>query len=232
MRSSTSTTGGTSRRTRSPLGPDGPGLRWALTAFRSANWHPLTWVSHMADVELLGPEPGAHHVVNAALHAANAVVLFLVLRAATAAFWPSALVAALFAVHPLNVESVAWVSQRKSVLSTLFLFLTVGAYLSWVRRRGAGRSLLVALVFALGLLAKPMLVSVPLLLLLLDFWPLGRTETTGPDSGRSSSRSCRSSPSRPRPSSRRSSPSRAAGGGLDGRPSLSRNGSRTRPCRA
>jgi tetratricopeptide (TPR) repeat protein len=112
--------------------------------------------------------------VNAVLHAANAVLLFLVLRAATSALWPSALVAALFAVHPLNVESVAWVSQRKSVLSMLFLLLTVGAYLAWVRRGGAGRRLLVALLFALGLLAKPMLVSVPLLLLLLDFWPLAR----------------------------------------------------------
>jgi tetratricopeptide (TPR) repeat protein len=155
-------------------GLTGDGLRWAMTAFRNANWHPLTWVSHMADVELFGPEPGAHHVVNAVLHAANGVVLFLVLRAATSAFWPSTLVAALFAVHPLNVESVAWVSQRKSVLSTLFLFLTLGAYLSWVRRGGTGRRLLVAILFALGLLAKPMLVSVPLLLLLLDFWPLAR----------------------------------------------------------
>ena len=161
-------------------GLTGHGLRWALTAFHSANWHPLTWVSHMADVSLLGPEPGAHHVVNAALHAANAVLLFLVLRTATAAFWPSALVAALFAVHPLNVESVAWVSQRKSVLSTLFLLLTIGAHLSWVRRGGAGRRLLVALFLALGLLAKPMLVSVPLLLLLVDVWPLGRAGDGGP----------------------------------------------------
>lgn len=160
-------------------GLTGHGLRWAATAFRNANWHPLTWISHMTDVEFFGPEPGAHHVVNAVLHAVNAVLLFLVLRAATSAFWPSALVAALFAVHPLNVESVAWVSQRKSVLSTFFLFLTLGAYLSWVRRGGAGRRLLVVLLFALGLLAKPMLVSVPLLLLLLDFWPLARTGEGG-----------------------------------------------------
>jgi protein O-mannosyl-transferase len=161
-------------------GLTGPGLRWAGTAFRNANWHPVTWVSHMADVEFFGPDPGAHHVVNAVLHAANAVLLFLVLRAATSALWPSAFVAALFAVHPLNVESVAWVSQRKSVLSTLFLLLTVGAHLSWVRRGGAGRRLLVALLLALGLLAKPMLVSVPLLLLLLDVWPLGRAGEGGP----------------------------------------------------
>ena len=155
-------------------GLTGHGMEWALTAFHSANWHPLTWISHMLDVELFGPEPGAHHLVNAAFHAGNAVILLLVLRAATSAFWPSAMVAALFAVHPLNVESVAWISQRKSVLSTLFLFLAIGAYVSWTRRGGARRGLVVALLLALGLLAKPMLVSAPLLLLLLDFWPLSR----------------------------------------------------------
>ena len=153
------------------------GVRWAVTAYHAANWHPLTWISHMADVQFFGPEPGAHHLVNAGLHAANAVLLFLVLRAATSAFFPSAVVAALFAVHPLNVESVAWISQRKSVLSTLFLFLSIGAYVSWTRRRGIGRASLVVLLLALGLLAKPMLVSAPLLFLALDFWPLGRLET-------------------------------------------------------
>jgi hypothetical protein len=153
------------------------GVRWAVTAYHAANWHPLTWISHMTDVQFFGPEPGAHHLVNAALHAANAVLLFLVLRAATSAFWPSAIVAALFAVHPLNVESVAWISQRKSVLSTLFLFLTIGAYVSWTRRRGIGRASLVVLLLALGLLAKPMLVSAPLLLLAFDFWPLGRLDS-------------------------------------------------------
>ena len=151
------------------------GIAWALTAFHSANWHPLTWMSHMLDVQLFGPEPGPHHLVNAALHAANAVVLFFVLKAATSAFWPSALVAALFAVHPLNVESVAWISQRKSVLSTLFLFLSVGAYVSWTRKKDLRRGLLVALWLALGLLCKPMLVSAPLLFIALDFWPLQRT---------------------------------------------------------
>ncbi len=150
------------------------GIGWALTAFHSANWHPLTWISHMLDVQLFGPRPGAHHLVNAAFHAGSAIILLLVLRAATSAFWPSALVAALFAVHPLNVESVAWISQRKSVLSTLFLFLAIGAYVSWTRRGGARRYLTVALLLALGLLAKPMLVSAPLLLLVLDFWPLAR----------------------------------------------------------
>jgi protein O-mannosyl-transferase len=128
----------------------------------------------MLDVELFGPWPGPHHLVNAGFHAANAVILFLVLRAATSAFWPSAFVAALFAVHPLNVESVAWISQRKSVLSTLFLLLSVGAYVSWTRRRGFGRYLAAAVLLGLGLLAKPMLVSTPLLFLILDFWPLAR----------------------------------------------------------
>src|SRR6266508_1705061 len=128
----------------------------------------------MLDVQLFGPWPGPHHLVNAAFHAANAVILFLVLRAATSAFWPSAIVAALFAVHPLNVESVAWISQRKSVLSTLFLLLAIGAYVRWTRKGGVRRGFLVALLLALGLLAKPMLVSAPLLLLVMDFWPLGR----------------------------------------------------------
>ena len=160
-------------------GLTGSGIGWALTAFHSANWHPLTWMSHMLDVQLFGPWPGPHHLVNAAFHAGNAVILFLVLRAATSAFWPSAMVAALFAVHPLNVESVAWISQRKSVLSTLLLFLAIGAYVSWNRRGGARRYLAVGLLLALGLLAKPMLVSAPLLLLVMDFWPLARCGDPG-----------------------------------------------------
>src|SRR5512141_3043459 len=123
-------------------GLTGAGLRSAFTSSWSANWHPLTWISHMADVQLVGPDPGAHHLVNAGLHAAAAIALFAFLRLATGAFWPSAVVAALFAAHPLGVEAVAWVSQRKSVLSTLFLFLTLGAWVSWTRRRGVGRYLL------------------------------------------------------------------------------------------
>ncbi len=157
-------------------GLSGDGVAWAVTAFHGANWHPLTWVSHMLDVELFGTAPGPHHLVNALIHAANAVVLFLVLRAATSAFWPSAMAAATFAVHPLNVESVAWISQRKGLLSTLFLLLAMGAYVSWTKRGGTRRALLVALLLILGLLAKPMVVSAPLLLLLLDFWPLTRSE--------------------------------------------------------
>jgi Tfp pilus assembly protein PilF len=152
------------------------GVRWAFTAFYAANWHPLTWMSHMLDIQLFGANPGPHHLVNAAIHAANAAILFLVLRAATSAFWPSALVAALFAVHPLNVESVAWISQRKSVLSTLFLFLTIGAYVAWTRKGGSGRRLLVGVLLGLGLLSKSMLVTAPLLLLVVDFWPLRRLD--------------------------------------------------------
>jgi hypothetical protein len=150
------------------------GVGWALTTYHSANWHPLTWISHMSDIQLFGAEPGAHHLVSVFFHAVNALALFFVLKAATSAFWPSALVAALFAVHPLNVESVAWISQRKSVLSTLFLLLTVGAHVSWTRRGGARRYFAVAFLLGLGLLSKPMLVTAPLLLLVLDFWPLGR----------------------------------------------------------
>lgn len=152
-------------------------IGWAMTAFHAANWHPLTWISHMLDVELFGAAPGPHHLVNTALHAANAVLLFLVLRAATSALWPSAMVAALFAVHPLNVETVAWVSQRKSLLSTFFLFLAIGAYVAWTRRRSARKAVLCAVLLGLGLLAKPMLVSAPLLLFALDFWPLERLES-------------------------------------------------------
>src|SRR6266545_231269 len=160
-------------------GLTGSGIGWALTAFHSANWHPLTWISHMLDVQLFGPWPGPHHLVNAAFHAGNAIILFLLLRAATSAFWPSAMVTALFAVHPLNVESVAWISQRKSVLSTLFLLLAIGAYVRWTRKGGVQRGFLVALLLALGLLAKPMLVSAPLLLLVMDFWPLARCGDPG-----------------------------------------------------
>jgi Flp pilus assembly protein TadD len=158
-------------------GLSGPAFAWALTAFHSANWHPVTWMSHMLDVSLFGLSPGPHHLVNAAFHAANAVLLFLVLETATAAFWPSAVVAALFAVHPLNVETVAWISQRKGVLSTTFLLLAVGAY-ARLAGQGRKRTLVVAALLALGLLSKPMLVSAPLLLLAMDFWPLNRGETS------------------------------------------------------
>lgn len=151
------------------------GLRWAFTSVAYAcNWHPLTWISHMADVQLFGMNAGRHHAVNLLLHTANALLLFGVLRGMTGALWRSALVAALFAAHPLHLESVAWVAERKDVLSTLFLLLALAAYRSYASRPGLLRYLAVTAMYALGLLAKPMLVTLPCALLLLDLWPLGR----------------------------------------------------------
>lgn len=150
------------------------GVAWAFGGFHASNWHPLTWLSHMADVSLFGAHAGAHHLVSVALHALNAILLFALLRRTTGATWRSAIAAALFAVHPLHVESVAWVSERKDVLSGLLFFLALHAWVSYARRPGAGRYLAVAALLALGLLAKPMLVTLPFVLLLLDAWPLGR----------------------------------------------------------
>ncbi len=148
------------------------GISWSFTAFHSGNWHPLTWLSHMLDVELFGPDPGWHHRMNVVYHLVNTELLFLVLWRMTGVLWQCAFVAALFGVHPLHVESVAWVAERKDVLSTLFWMLTMVAYLRYVRRPGVGRYLLVAVAFALGLMCKPMLVTLPFVLLLLDYWPL------------------------------------------------------------
>ena len=150
------------------------GIAWAFGGFHLANWHPLTWLSHMADVQVLGVSAGRHLAVNVVLHLLNTLLLFLLLRGATGRTWRSAAVAALFAVHPLHVESVAWVSERKDVLSTLFWLLATAAYLRYARRPGLLRYLPVAALLALGLLAKPMLVTLPFTLLLLDWWPLGR----------------------------------------------------------
>jgi tetratricopeptide (TPR) repeat protein len=155
------------------------GLRWALTSVDAGNWHPLTWASHMLDVSLFGLAPAGHHAMSVGLHAANAVLLFALLYRGTGRLGPSAAVAALFAVHPLNVESVAWVAERKNVLSTLFGLLTIAAYAGYVRRPGKSRYALVVLLFALGLAAKPMLVTLPGLLLLIDLWPLDRYPATG-----------------------------------------------------
>ena len=151
-------------------------LAWALTSFDAANWHPLTWVSHMADCQLFGLNPGAHHLVNVALHAANVLLLFLLLQRATRAVWRSFLVAALFAVHPLNVETVAWVAQRKSLLSALFSLLMIAAYGWYIRRPDWKKYFAVCAALLLALLSKPMAVSLPLVLLLLDYWPLNRYE--------------------------------------------------------
>lgn len=150
------------------------GLRWAFTTFHMANWHPLTWLSHMTDGQMFGVAPWGHHLVNVGLHGANAVVLFLALRLMTSATWPSAFVAAVFALHPLRVESVAWASERKDVLAGLFWMLTLLTYARYARKPGLARYLATAGCLALGLMAKPMLVSLPIVLLVLDVWPLGR----------------------------------------------------------
>ena len=150
------------------------GVQWAFTTGYMANWHPLTWLSHMLDVQLFGENAGAYHAVNLAFHVLNTLLLFGVFRSMTGSLGRSAFVAALFAVHPMHVESVAWVAERKDVLSTFFWLLTTWAYASYVRAPHRGSYALVALCFALGLLAKPMLVTLPCVLLLLDVWPLRR----------------------------------------------------------
>jgi len=155
-------------------GLSGASVRWAFTGVHGGNWHPLTSLSHMLDVELFGLEPAGHHVVNVLLHALNAVLLFVVLWRATGRSWSAWIVAALFAWHPLRVESVAWIAERKDVLSGLFWMLTLLAYVRYVKRPGVGAYLFVLVAFALGLLAKPMVVTLPCVLLLLDVWPLGR----------------------------------------------------------
>jgi tetratricopeptide (TPR) repeat protein len=160
-------------------GLTGQGLVWA-GGVHAENWHPLTWLSHMLDCQIYGLHPGGHHLTNVLLHAATVIALFLILRRMTGATWRCAFVAAVFAIHPLRVESVAWVAERKDVLSGLFFMLTIGAYVCYARGpRTAGRYGLVALLFALGLMCKPMLVTLPVVLLLLDRWPLQRAEPTG-----------------------------------------------------
>jgi len=151
------------------------GIGWAMTARYASNWHPLTWLSHIADCQFYGLNAGGHHLTSVLLHAATAILLFLILRRMTGGLWPSAFVATVFAIHPLRVESVAWVAERKDVLSGLFFMLTLWAYLGYVRRPFSwARYLTVIALFALGLMAKPMLVTLPFVLLLLDYWPLGR----------------------------------------------------------
>lgn len=156
-----------------------PGVKWALTTFYFANWHPLTWLSYMLDVEIYGRSAGGFHATNVVLHAIAAMLLFRFLRRVTEDELPSAFVAALFAVHPLHVESVAWVSERKDVLSAVFMMLALSAYGAYARRPGLRVYLLVAGLFALGLMSKSMLVTFPFLLLLLDFWPLRRWALPG-----------------------------------------------------
>ena len=151
-------------------------VAWAFTSFYAANWHPITWISHMADCQLFGLNSGAHHLVNLALHAVNVLLLFWLLQRATGAVGRSLFVAALFAVHPLNVETVAWVAERKSLLSMLYSLTTLAVYGWYVGRPNWKKYLAVVGTFALALMSKPMAVSLPLVLLLLDYWPLKRYE--------------------------------------------------------
>jgi len=154
------------------------GVRWAFTTFRTANWHPVTWLSILFDVELFGLEPGAHHAVNVLLHALNGVLAMLVFGTLTGRRWPAALVGALIVLHPLHVESVAWAAQRKDVLSTLFLLLTSLAYVAHRRRPSVAKLGGALVLYALGLMTKPMLVTLPVLFVFLDIWPLGRRRET------------------------------------------------------
>lgn len=150
------------------------GVKWAFTAIHAANWHPVTWISHMIDVELFGLDAGAHHLVNVAFHTTNVVLLFVVLHRMTKQIWPSVLVAGLWGVHPQHVESVAWIAERRDVLVTLFCLLTMWAYAAWAE---TGRRMLYIAslaAFAVALMCKPMAVTLPFALLLLDYWPLRR----------------------------------------------------------
>ena len=157
-------------------------LAWAFS-FSHNNWHPLTWLSLTLDGELFGPNPTGYHLVNLLFHVLSTLILFIVLNRMTGALLPSAFVAALFALHPINVESVAWIAERKNVLSTFFWMLTLLAYERFARRPDLPRYLLVFSSLALGLMAKPMLVTLPFVLLLMDYWPLGRTRLWRPDNG-------------------------------------------------
>ena len=149
-------------------------VTWAFTTVHAMNWHPVTWLTHMLDCRIYGNNPGGHHYTNLLFHIANTLLLFLVFRKMTGDLWQSAFVAALFALHPIHVESVAWVSERKDVLSTFFWMLTMWSYIRYVEHPFVRRYLLVVLLLALGLMSKPMVVTLPFVLLLLDFYPLDR----------------------------------------------------------
>jgi tetratricopeptide (TPR) repeat protein len=152
------------------------GIEWAFEGAHAANYHPVTLVSHMLDCELFGMNAAGHHLASLAWHVGSTLLLFHLLRRTTGKLWPSAFAAAVFALHPLHVESVAWIAERKDVLSTFFWIATTLAWVRWTERPGSSRYLLAVLLFAIGLLAKPMLVTLPFTLLLLDVWPLRRTE--------------------------------------------------------
>ncbi|MGE5209251.1 MAG: hypothetical protein ACM3KL_07980, partial [Alphaproteobacteria bacterium] len=162
------------QNTRITSGFSVPNVVWAFTHVHSENWHPLTTITHMLDCQFHGLKAGWHHFTNVLLHTIAVVLLFLALQRMTGAFWQSAFASAVFAVHPLHVESVAWIAERKDVLSAVFFMLTLLAYYHYTRAPSTGRYLMVALALALGLMSKPMLVTLPFVLLLLDYWPLGR----------------------------------------------------------
>ena len=151
-------------------------VRWSFSTFEQANWHPVTWISHALDYQLFGANPAGHHYVNALLHACNAVLLFLLFQSVTGFTWRSLMLAALFALHPVNVESVAWAAERKNTLSMLFFLLALQAYGRYVRKPALWRYSVVAGLFALGLMSKPQIITFPFVLLLWDYWPLGRYE--------------------------------------------------------
>ena len=151
-------------------------VRWALTGVDQGNWHPLTWLSHAMDCQFFGLNAAGHHATSLVLHVANVILLFLLLLRVTGAPWRSSVVAALFALHPFNVESVAWVAERKNLLCTLFFLLTLGAYGWYAQQPRLRRYLAVIVLFALSLASKPMVITLPCVLLLLDFWPLGRVQ--------------------------------------------------------
>lgn len=161
------------------------GVAWAFSTTDTGNWHPLTWLSHMTDVQLFGLDPRGHHAVSLLLHLTNSLILFLVLQAMTGASWRSLAVAVFFSVHPLHVESVAWVAERKDVLGAFFWMVCMGLYARYARRPSRGRYAMLAAAFAVGLMTKPMLVTLPFALLLLDFWPLQRTGTGQAGAGES-----------------------------------------------
>jgi protein O-mannosyl-transferase len=152
------------------------GVKWAFTAFEASNWHPLTWLSHMLDVQLFGMKAGGHHLMSLFFHVLNTLLLLGFLNYATGRLWPSAFVAAIFALHPLHIESVAWVSERKDVLSACLWLLTLLSYVFYTRKPSFRRYVLPLFLFALGLMAKPMLVTLPVILLVLDYWPLARIQ--------------------------------------------------------
>jgi len=160
------------------------GAFWALTDDKIDHWHPLTWLSHMADCQVYGLWAGGHHLTNVALHAVAAMLLFLALREMSGSLWRSAFVAAVFAIHPLRVESVAWIAERKDVLSGVFFMLTLWAYARYARQPSRWRYAVVALLYGFGLLCKNTLVTLPFVLLLLDWWPLNRVTLDGADSGK------------------------------------------------